>query len=199
MQSVPCRGICPLSETATMVVETMTIGFPGDCVDWGWNMIRMLLLAGMAIWAAQAQAGQISGQAKAVDSTTIQIGDQRIMLFGIDSVMRKQLCSLDGKPWQCWPAAVKGLQALLDQGPVVCDPVGDPDVYGRWLARCKVNDQSVNEQLVARGFAVARVNESTDFVAAEAEAKEKKLGLWQGQFLAPSDFRRSAGIFIDRP
>lgn len=199
MQSVPCRGICPLSETATMVVETMTTGFPGDCVDWGWNMIRMLLLAGMAIWAAQAQAGQISGQAKAVDSTTIQIGDQRIMLFGIDSVMRKQLCSLDGKPWQCWPAAVKGLQALLDQGPVVCDPVGDPDVYGRWLARCKVNDQSVNEQLVARGFAVARVNESTDFVAAEAEAKEKKLGLWQGQFLAPSDFRRSAGIFIDRP
>jgi endonuclease YncB( thermonuclease family) len=162
-------------------------------------MIRMLLLAGMAIWAAQAQAGQISGQAKAVDSTTIQIGDQRIMLFGIDSVMRKQLCSLDGKPWQCWPAAVKGLQALLDQGPVVCDPVGDPDVYGRWLARCKVNDQSVNEQLVARGFAVARVNESTDFVAAEAEAKEKKLGLWQGQFLAPSNFRRSAGIFVDRP
>jgi endonuclease YncB( thermonuclease family) len=201
-QTCPAARICLPSETAAMVAldpETIPTEILGNRIRWDGNMIRKLLLAGMAIWAVQAQAGQISGQAKAIDSTTIQIGDQRIMLFGIDSVMRKQLCSLDGKPWQCWPAAVKDLQSLLDQGPVVCDPVGDPDVYGRLLARCKVNDQSLNEQLVARGFAIARTYESTDYVAAEAAAKEKKLGLWQGEFLPPSSFRRAAGIFIDRP
>jgi endonuclease YncB( thermonuclease family) len=162
-------------------------------------MIRSLLILAVATCAVPAQAGQISGQAKAIDSTTIQIGDQRIMLFGIDSVMRKQVCTLDGKPWPCWQAAVKDLQALLDQGPVVCDAVREPDVYGRFLARCKVNDQSVNELLVSRGFAVARTNESPDYTAAEATAKEKKLGLWKGQFVPPSVFRRSAGVAVDRP
>ena len=162
-------------------------------------MIRTLLLLAVAIGAVRAQAGQISGQARAIDSTTIRIGDQRIMLFGVDSVSRKQLCTLDGKPWQCWQAAVSDLQTLLDQGQVVCDTVGEPDVYGRLLGRCKVNDQSVNELLVSRGFAVARTNESTYYVAAEAAAKEKKLGLWRGQFASPSAFRSSAGVAVDRP
>jgi endonuclease YncB( thermonuclease family) len=55
------------------------------------------------------------------------------------------------------------------------------------------------KKLVSQGFAIARTNESTDYVAAEAAAKEKKLGLWQGQFVRPTDFRRTAGIFVDRP
>jgi endonuclease YncB( thermonuclease family) len=165
----------------------------------GGDMIRTLTLLAIAIWTAQAQAAQISGQARAIDSTTIRIGDQRIMLFGVDSVLRKQLCTLDGKPWQCWQAAVSDLQTVLDQGQVVCDAVGEPDVYGRLLGRCKVNDQSVNELLVSRGYAVARTNESTDYVAAEATAKEKKLGLWRGQFALPSAFRTSVGVAVDRP
>jgi hypothetical protein len=65
-------------------------------------MVRAFLLLAIATWSVQAQAAQITGRAKAIDSTTIQIGDKRVMLFGIDSVMRKQLCVFDGKPWQCW-------------------------------------------------------------------------------------------------
>ncbi|HYZ21981.1 MAG TPA: thermonuclease family protein [Rhodopila sp.] len=121
------------------------------------------------------------------------------MLFGVDSVMRKQVCLLDQKPWPCWSAAVKALQALLAAGPAVCDTVGDADVFGRWLARCKVNDQSVNEALVAQGFAVARTTESSDYVSAQNAAKQKRLGLWQGQFVPPEQFRRAAGILMERP
>ena len=46
-----------------------------------------LLMLAMATFATAAQAGQISGDAKAIDSTTIQIGEQRVMLFGLDSVI----------------------------------------------------------------------------------------------------------------
>lgn len=162
-------------------------------------MIRPFLVLASTVFAVQAEAGQISGQGKAINSQIIQIGDQRVMLFGINSVMRKQVCTLDGKPWQCWPASVHELQTLLDQGPVTCDTVGEPDVYGRVLARCSVNGESVNEQLVSRGYAVARPSETTDYVAAEATAKEKKLGLWQGQFRPPSEFRKGAGVAVDRP
>jgi endonuclease YncB( thermonuclease family) len=162
-------------------------------------MIRKLVAIVLALGPIPVNAQQISGRSTVVDSTVIEIDGQRIMLFGVDSVMRKQICTADGKPWQCWPAAVRDLQTLVDQGPVVCDPVGDPDVFGRVLARCAVNGQSLNEQFVRRGYAVARPNETTDYVAAEEDAKQAKRGLWQGQFMRPSDFRRSAGIFVDRP
>jgi endonuclease YncB( thermonuclease family) len=49
------------------------------------------------------------------------------------------------------------------------------------------------------GWAAARRSETTDYVAAEAEAKEKKFGLWQGEFMMPDAFRRAAGIFVERP
>lgn len=162
-------------------------------------MVKVLLVLMLMIGASEAVAAEIAGPAKAVDSTVIEIDGHRIMLFGIDSVIRKQTCSIGGKLWQCWPAAVRDLQTLVDQGPAICDTIGQPDVYGRILARCTINGQSLNEQLVRRGYAVARPSESTDYVAAEAAAKESKLGLWQGQFLEPSKFRKSVGIFVDRP
>jgi len=162
-------------------------------------MIRILLVLAIAVGSTQAAARQVSGHGKAIDSTVIKINDQRIMLFGVDSVMRKQTCTLDGKLWQCWTAAVDDLQSLLDQGPVSCDVVGEPDIYGRLLGRCSVNGKSINEQLVEQGFAVARPSDTTDYVAAEAAAKQKKVGLWQGQFVRPSAFRRGSGIMVDRP
>ena len=162
-------------------------------------MIRVLLSLVMAMFAAPVEANQIAGPAKAVDSTVIEVEGQRIMLFGIDSVMRKQSCTIGGKIWQCWAAAVRALEILVDQGPVTCDVIGEPDIYGRLLARCSIDSQSLNEQLVRKGYAVARPSETSDYVAAEAAAKEEKLGLWQGKFLLPAEFRRAAGIFVDRP
>jgi len=162
-------------------------------------MSKVLLSLMMVIFAAPAGANQVTGPARAVDSTVIEVNGQRIMLFGIDSVMRKQNCTIGGKVWQCWPAAFRNVEILVDQGPVTCETVGEPDVYGRLLARCGINGESLNEQLVREGWAVARRSETTDYVAAEAEAKEKKLGLWQGEFMMPDAFRRAAGIFVDRP
>ena len=162
-------------------------------------MIRVLLLLVIVVFAPRVEANEITGPAAAVDPTVIAINGQRIMLFGVDSVMRKQTCTISGKIWQCWPAALRNLEVLLDQGPVTCETVGESDVYGRLLARCNVNGESLNEQLVRAGWAIDRRSETVDYVAAEAEAKEKKLGLWQGEFMMPDAFRRAAGIFVDHP
>jgi len=162
-------------------------------------MAKVLFALMLTMCMSQATAAEIAGSATAVDSTVIEINGHRIMLFGIDSVIRKQTCTIDGKVWQCWPAAVRDLQTLVDQGPAICETIGEPDVYGRILARCTINGESLNEQLVRRGYAIARPSETRDYVAAEAAAKERKLGLWQGQFREPSEFRRAVGIFVDRP
>jgi endonuclease YncB( thermonuclease family) len=162
-------------------------------------MLKVLLALMTAIWATPGVADQIIGPSKAVDSTVIEINGKRIMLFGIDSVMRKQSCTIGGKVWQCWTSALRDLQTLLDQGPATCEVVGEPDIYGRLLARCTINGQSLNEQFVRRGYAVARLSETKEYVAAEAAAKEEKVGLWRGEFMMPDAFRRAAGIFVERP
>jgi len=162
-------------------------------------MIKTLLSLVIVIFATPAGAEPITGPANAIDSTVIQVGSRRVMLFGIDSVMRKQSCRIDGKIWQCWAAAVRALEILLDRGPVTCEPVGEPDVYGRLLARCDIDGESLNDQFVRGGYAIARRSETTEYVAAETEAKQKKLGLWQGEFMMPDEFRRAAGIFVERP
>jgi endonuclease YncB( thermonuclease family) len=162
-------------------------------------MLKVLLSLVTVIWATPAVADQITGPANAIDSTVIEINGQRVMLFGIDSVMRKQNCTIGGKIWQCWTSAVRDLQTLLDQGPATCEVVGEPDVYGRLLARCTINGQSLNGQLVRRGYAVARPSETTEYVAAEAAAKEEKVGLWRSEFMMPDAFRKAAGIFVERP
>jgi endonuclease YncB( thermonuclease family) len=132
----------------------------------------------MVMLAAPVEANEITRRANVVDSTVIEVDGQRVMLFGIDSVMRKQSCTIGGKIWQCWAAALRNLEILVDQGPVTCETIAEPDVDGP-SSRCNINGESLNEQLVRKGWAVARPGETTDYVAAEAEAREKKLGLRQ--------------------
>ena len=105
-------------------------------------MTRVFLSLAIALLACQVQAREVTGPAKVVDSTGIEIDGQQIVLFGTNSVMRKQVCTVDGKVWQCWDAAVRGLQILVDQGPVTCQLIGEPDPYGRMLGRCSVNGKS---------------------------------------------------------
>src|SRR5215471_15568514 len=81
----------------------------------GGNMFRVLLSLVMVMLATPVDANQITGPAKAIDSTVIAINGQRIMLFGIDSVMRKQNCTISGKIWQCWAAAFRNVEILVDQ------------------------------------------------------------------------------------
>jgi endonuclease YncB( thermonuclease family) len=117
-------------------------------------MIRVPLLLVIVVFAPRVDANEITGPARAVDSAVIAINGQRIMLFGVDSVMRDQTCTFGGKFRRCWAAALRNLEILADQGPVTCETIGEPDVYGRLLARCDVNRESLNEQLVRAGWAI---------------------------------------------
>ena len=114
-------------------------------------MMRAALALALALTSTGVMASEIAGKATVFDSTTIEIDGQRIMLFGIDSIMRKQSCMANGKVWPCWEAAVRDLQTLVSQGAATCEVVGEPDPYGRVLGRCKINGTSLNEQYVRDG------------------------------------------------
>lgn len=150
--------------------------------------------------AAKAQDVEpIVGEAVVVDSDGLRIGDASLMLWGIESVERTQTCAIEGEFWDCYAAAIRALQTITSVAEVSCDPVGEPDPYGRILVVCFVAGMDVNEALVRAGFALAKRDETEDYVPAEDLAREEGIGLWQGAFEHPRNFRGRHAIFTDRP
>lgn len=162
----------------------------------GRSLVALLLLAGTA--SAQ-EADSIIGTATVVDSDGLRVGETSIMLWGIESVERGQFCSIDGQTWDCYAAAVRALETISSVAEVNCHPVAAPDPYGRVLAVCFVDRTDINEALVRAGFALAKRDETEEYVPAEDAAKAEGIGLWQGQFMHPADFRLFNGRFVDRP
>jgi endonuclease YncB( thermonuclease family) len=64
------------------------------------------------------------------------------------------------------------------------------DQYGRLLAECFVNKESLSSYLVREGFAFAYTKYSKKFVEDENFAIKNKLGMWSMDFIFPWDFRK---------
>ena len=143
--------------------------------------------------AASAQEGRIlTGMARVIDSDKIQIDGQTIRLFGIDAMERDQACRAGQQRMDCWGNAVRALQTMVDPEETTCREMSQgrfSTIYGV----CKTGGRDLSEFLVRSGWALAFTPQSEDYVAAEAAAKEEKLGVWQGRFRKPWDHRRDQG------
>lgn len=137
---------------------------------------------------ASNEIGLIVGPSAVVDADTIEIKGLRIRLEGIDAPETSQHCTISGEQWACGRKAATALGNWLGDKPVSCARKGK-DRYGRTLARCFAGNDDIQSWLVINGWALAFREHSKDFVAAEEVAKSRKAGLWQGEFVAPWDWR----------
>ncbi len=69
--------------------------------------MRALAIA-LCLLASPALAA-VTGIASVIDGDTLEIHGQRIRLHGIDAPESRQLCFIDGKPWQCGKDAANAL------------------------------------------------------------------------------------------
>lgn len=154
--------------------------------------MRVLVLAALAAVALflprVAGAETVSGRAVVTDGDTLRIGTETVRLFGIDAPEARQTCqTAGGKTWRCGRWSTATLQRLAS-GRLVC--TGDSrDRYGRLLARCGSTDGDIGRAMVAAGAAQAYRRYSTDYVDAEKAALFAGLGIWQGLFQSPEDYR----------
>ena len=144
-------------------------------------------------------AERIEGIALVIDGDTIKIKNNKIRLSGIDAPESNQLCkriflSIQffsfNKQYPCGKISTNKLKKLVKNETILCK-VENIDRYKRKLATCFKNRLNINSWLVRNGYALAYVKYSKKYIFQEKEAERDKLGMWQGTFEKPWDWRKN--------
>lgn len=140
-----------------------------------------------------------SGQSLEVSSLRSPLAES-VRLLGIDAPARQQ------EPWG--PAAAHQLEQWLKGKTVRLEFDEAPDVYGRKAAYVWLDDELVNEKLVAEGWALAQgamayssSNRSTRYdqqlMAAQEKARLLRRGIWNAAtplHQTPAEFRKQEAL-----
>mgnify|MGYP006112037135 CR=1 FL=1 len=151
-------------------------------------MIRLLLI--LVVITSQVFAGDLRGKPRIVDGDTIWIGPTKIRLHGIDAPESKQNCQkADRSDYRCGEMATFALAEIIETHWITCK--GETtDRYKRRIAVCYAGPYDINAEMVRRGWALAYRRYSMDYVDEEADARGRKVGMWQGEFMKPWEWRR---------
>ena len=141
---------------------------------------------------------KITGFAKVIDGDTIKINSKKIRLYGIDAPEKKQKCKKIyltisfmsfTKDYMCGEVSTQKLIKKINKQKLNCN-ILDVDRYKRLIGECFKRNINLNSWMVSNGYAVAYRKYSKKYVSDEINAKNKKLGIWQGEFEMPWDYRR---------
>src|SRR6266700_2909708 len=148
----------------------------------------------LIVWIVVSISPGWAATAIVKDGNTIQLGEVTYRLDGIDAPELDQTCIDDqADPWTCGVEAREQLTKLIDGRPVHCDDLGpDKTTRKRHIGLCTVEGEtaSLNQLLIRQGFALDfEPSAKGRFLQDEAGARDGRLGLWKGCFVAPQDFR----------
>lgn len=73
------------------------------------------------------------------------------------------------------------------------------DRYGRIVSVCHAHGEDLNGWMVANGWAMAYRDYSRDYVQQEQSAAAAKVGIWQGDFVPPWEWRRGKRLAAEQP
>jgi endonuclease YncB( thermonuclease family) len=159
------------------------------------KQISLVVLVLGAIFGVAASPVFI-GKAKVVDGDTLVLetflGKKRIRLFGIDAVEKKQSCvrRQNKESWPCGQEATRFLKTLAEGRLVFCLSK-DKDRYGRIVAACYAEPQSLNAIMVREGWAIDYTHYSKGaYDTAQRLARQEKRGIWSSTFEIPEAYRR---------
>ena len=140
---------------------------------------------------------EITGFAKIIDGDTIRINSKKIRLYGIDAPEEMQTCKKTyltisffsfTKNYLCGQVATEKLTKKINNQIIKCKIKGI-DKYKRFIGECYKKNLNLNAWLVSNGYAVAYRKYSKKYIHNEINAKNAKIGVWQGKFEMPWNFR----------
>jgi endonuclease YncB( thermonuclease family) len=168
------------------------MGVAGAAGYFGPGLIEKPPLPNDAPLVTSSSAETLVGRASVIDGDTIEIHGERIRFNGIDAPESTQLCADGGgRMYRCGARSAEALsQWLAVSSPTSCEFV-ERDQYGRFVGNCTRSDgASVQPWLVRNGHAMDWPRYSNGVFAKEqSAAKAEKIGIWQGQFEPPWEWR----------
>jgi endonuclease YncB( thermonuclease family) len=178
------------------------MGVAGAAGYFGPDLVEKLPLLNSARLVASSSAETIIGRASVIDGDTIEIHGERIRFNGIDAPESAQLCAdAGGRTYRCGARSAEALaEWLAASSPTTCKFV-ERDQYGRFVGNCtRADGASVQRWLVRSGYAMDWPRYSNGaFAKEQAAAKAEKIGIWQGKFQPPSEWRAEQREQSDSP
>ena len=163
---------------------------PGVVVLGGVAVVVAVLILAKGANDNAAEVSHSVQNVRVIDGDTIEINSDKIRLFGIDAPEKGQPCSRNNAPYDCGAASKEHLEFLLTGARINCTKKGK-DKWGRYIAECTSDGESISRLMVRHGWAVAYRQYSTEYVGDEMFARSNRLGMWSKEFLIPSDWRKS--------
>lgn len=169
--------------------------------------MRLFLIFLPLFFSAPTLADTLSGQATIVDGDTVTVDGMTIHLDGIDAPEMDQFCiDKKDKRFNCGHAAMRRLFLYIGADPLDCI-VKSRLADGSLRASCRVKSYfrrtengatrgekfDVALEMVLTGHALAAVGQSTDYAAAQRQARTKNLGFWSGKIDPPWEWRARRG------
>src|ERR1700722_9364065 len=154
-------------------------------------MLLKLLFAILGVLLpAIAEAADVVGIAKVREGDHVQICSARIRPRRVAAPWADQLClNNSAERWTCGIAARDELIKHADNKSWTCHLRQAADRRGRVIARCEVDGEDIQKWMVRNGWALSYTRFSHDYDDDEKAAREAKVGMWQGAFIAPWDWR----------
>ena len=132
-----------------------------------------------------------SGPIVVIDGDTIDVGDVRVRIHGIDAPEQDQKClSEQGVQWACGTWVSDQIRARFQGQTAQCTHV-EIDKYGRVVATCLVNGDDLGQVLVSDGLAFAYRKYSMAYDLDEKGAAVNDRGLHASRIQNPSQFRKT--------
>ncbi len=138
-------------------------------------MIALLLLAQLAV----------------TDGDTLKAPwGERYRLHGIDAPELAQECERDGEAYACGLEAKAALEALLEGKETVCEPI-EQGPLRQDRGTLHGGRHGRGREMVRQGWALDYPRYSSyEYARAQQYAKDRRLGMWAGEFTEPWEWRR---------
>jgi endonuclease YncB( thermonuclease family) len=160
----------------------------GPARQWLFVLLLFAVCAMLAARLDKLGTQTLAGGAIIQDGDTLTIRGERIRLSGIDAFELDQTCSRSGVNYACGQEARATLVRLVGARVITCEWTRR-DRYQRILAVCSAGDTDLNREMVSAGWAVSYGGYRTNEITARLNGR----GAWEGDFVAPSDWRASNG------